>query len=89
MGSVGIDYCAPCGLPDHAVDVQRAVLERYGQQVDGVEPVTADRGISEVRVDGGVFEVRAGGEVVFDKATDDYHVDAIVEAVGDRAAATA
>lgn len=80
MSSVEIEYCVPCGLLDRAVDVQRAVLEQYGQQIDGVELVTGG---------GGVFEVRAAGETVFDEENDVYDVDAIVDAVGDRVVATA
>lgn len=80
MTRVEIEYCVPCGLQDRAVDVQRALLDEFGQQVEGVELVTGD---------GGVFEVRVDDELVFDKETDEYDPDAIVDAVGDHVRATA
>jgi len=39
--------------------------------------------------DDGIFEVRADGDLVFDKNTDDYEADAIVDAVGERVGAAA
>lgn len=80
MTHVEIEYCVPCGHLNHAVDVQTAILEEYGQGVEGVELRTGD---------GGVFEVRVDDEQVFDKETDEFDVEAIVDAVGDRVGATA
>lgn len=80
MTRVEIEYCVPCGMQDRAVDVQRAVLDEFGQAVEGVELVTGDNG---------VFKVHADGELVFDKEEDNYDVDGIVEAVGKRVRATA
>lgn len=80
MTTVEIEYCVPCGLLDRAQDLQAALLAEHGQRLDRVALVTGD---------GGVFEVRADDEVVFDKGTDEYDVDAIVEAVGERIPATA
>lgn len=80
MTRVEIEYCVPCGLQDRAVDVQRAVLDEFGQSVEGVELVTGDNGVFDVRVD---------GDRVFDKEADEFDVDAIVDAVGDRVQATA
>jgi selenoprotein W-related protein len=71
MTSVDIEYCVPCGLLGRAQDVQEAILDEFGQQVDEVSLVTGDDG---------VFEVRADGDVVFDKG-DDYDVDEIVDDV--------
>jgi len=78
MPTVEIEYCVPCGMRDRAVDVQTALLETYGQQLDAVSLVTGDSGVFEVSVD---------GETVFDKDEDDFSVDAIVDAVGQRATA--
>lgn len=80
MTSVEIEYCVPCGMLERAQDVQKALLSEYGQRLDAVSLVTGD---------GGVFEVRTDGDVVFDKESDEYDVDAIVDAVGDRVSATA
>lgn len=80
MTRVEIEYCVPCGLLDEAVQTQRALLEEYGQRLDGVELVTGD---------GGIFEVRADGEVVFDKDEQGYDLDRIVADVGEQVGATA
>ena len=80
MTRVEIEYCVPCGMQDRAVDLQRAVLDEFGQRVEAVSLVTGDSGVFEVAVD---------GELVFDKDEDDYDVDAIVDAVGEHVSATA
>ncbi|WP_459194464.1 SelT/SelW/SelH family protein [Halosimplex sp. J119] len=80
MTTVEIEYCVPCGMRDRAVDLQTAILEAFSQRVAAVSLVTGDDGI---------FEVRADGEVVFDKETDDYDADAIVDEIGERVGAAA
>ncbi|MFC6786244.1 SelT/SelW/SelH family protein [Halobaculum halobium] len=80
MTDVEIEYCVPCGMLERAQTVQTAILEEFGMEVDSVSLVTGDAGI---------FEVRADGDVVFDKESDEFDVDAIVESVGDRVGATA
>lgn len=80
MTRVAIEYCVPCGLRDHAVDVQEALLEQFGEELDEVALVTGDSG---------VFEVRAGGELVFDKAEDEFDVDEITRRVEPHVGATA
>jgi selenoprotein W-related protein len=77
--AVEIEYCVPCGFLDRAVDVQRALLERFGERLDRVALVTGDRGVFEVRVD---------GETVFEKG-DEYDVEGITDAVGERVGAAA
>ncbi|PSQ09871.1 selenoprotein [Halobacteriales archaeon QS_5_70_15] len=78
--AVEIEYCVPCGYLNRAVDVQTALLDRFGQQLDRVALVTGDSGVLEVRVD---------GETVFDKAEDDYDVEGIGDAVAEQVGATA
>ncbi|MXR41971.1 SelT/SelW/SelH family protein [Halobaculum sp. WSA2] len=80
MPQVEIEYCVPCGMLERAQDVQAAILEEFGMEVESVSLVTGD---------GGVFEVRADGEVVFDKESDEFDVDAIVESVGGHVGAAA
>ena len=80
MTTVEIEYCVPCGMLDRAQNVQAAVLERYGRELDRVALVTGDDG---------VFEVRADGDVVFDKGSDEFDVDAIVDSVESYVGATA
>jgi selenoprotein W-related protein len=50
-GSVEIEYCVPCGHLNRAIDTQRAILERFGRQVDGVRLKTGHRGVFTIRVD--------------------------------------
>jgi selenoprotein W-related protein len=80
MTRVEIEYCVPCGHLDRAVDVQTTLLELFGQQLAAVTLRTGD---------GGVFEVRVDGETVFDKAEDEFDVEAITGAVRERVQADA
>jgi selenoprotein W-related protein len=72
MTAVEIEYCVPCGFLDRAEDIQHAILQQFGQQVDRAALVTGDHGVLTVSVD---------GETVWDKADDDYDVDEIVRRV--------
>jgi selenoprotein W-related protein len=76
MTDVEIEYCVPCGFLDRALDVQRAVLQSLGEEIDRATLVTGDHGVFDVRVD---------GEQVFDKEEDEFDVDAIVRRVRERA----
>ena len=80
MIRVEIEYCVPCGMLNRAQDVSAALLRQFGEGIDEVALVTGDDG---------VFVVRVGDEVVFDKAEDEYDVDAIVRAVRPHVGATA
>jgi len=80
MTDVEIEYCVPCGHLNNAEDVQHALLEQFGRELDGVRLKTGDAGVFEVRVD---------GESVFDIAEDDYDVDEITRRVRDRVGASA
>lgn len=73
MTDVEIEYCVPCGHRETAVEVQEAILERFGQKVNQVALKTGD---------GGVFKVRVDDELVFDKSEDEFDVDDIVDSVG-------
>jgi selenoprotein W-related protein len=80
MTGVEIEYCVPCGHLNNAEDVQHALLEQFGQELDGVRLKTGDSGVFKVRVD---------DELVFDKAEDDYDVDEITRRVRERVGASA
>jgi selenoprotein W-related protein len=80
MTDVEIEYCVPCGHLNNAEDVQHALLEQFGQELDGVRLKTGDSGVFKVRVD---------DETVFDKAEDDYDVDEITRRVKERVGASA
>lgn len=72
---VDIEYCVPCGLRDHAIDLQRALLDEYGRGLDGVRLRPGH---------GGVFRVTADGETVWDKDEEGgIDVDAIRSRVGE------
>ena len=74
MTAVDIEYCVPCGMLDRAQDVQYALLNQFGRELDRVSLVTGDDGVFRVEVD---------GEPVFDKADDRYDVDEITRRVRD------
>jgi len=80
MTSIDIEYCVPCGHLPRAQEVQKEILEEYGQQVDDVSLVTGD---------GGVFTVTVDGELVFDKSEEGFDMETILERVDERVAATA
>jgi selenoprotein W-related protein len=80
MTDVEIEYCVPCGHLDNAQQLQAALLEEFGLELDGVRLTTGD---------GGVFTVRVDGEEVFDKADEGYDRDEIVSRVRERVGATA
>ncbi|MFB6360904.1 MAG: SelT/SelW/SelH family protein [Halobacteriales archaeon] len=75
MTTVDIEYCVPCGHLDRAVQTQRALLETFGQGLDGVQLTTGD---------GGVFKIRVDGELVWDTDEDGYDLESIVETVDSR-----
>jgi len=72
MPTVEIEYCVPCGFLGRAEEIQHALLEQFGDRLDRVALVTGDHGVLTVAVD---------GDVVWDKAEDDYDVDAITRRV--------
>jgi selenoprotein W-related protein len=72
MSTVEIEYCVPCGFLGRAEEIQHALLEQFGDRLDRVALVTGDHGVLTVAVD---------GDVVWDKAEDDYDVDAITRRV--------
>ncbi|MFA1610615.1 SelT/SelW/SelH family protein [Halobellus rubicundus] len=74
MTAIEIEYCVPCGFLDRAEEIQHALLEQFGDRLDRVALVTGDHGVLTVAVD---------GDVVWDKADDDYDVDAITRRVRD------
>ena len=75
MTQVEIEYCVPCGFLGRAEEIQHGLLSSLGQELDSVALVTGDHGVLQVRVD---------GDVVYDKADDEYDVDAIVRDVRER-----
>lgn len=50
--TIEIEYCVPCNYLPRAIDAQKAILERFGQKVDGVTLKTGAAGVFTIRVDG-------------------------------------
>lgn len=77
MTDVNIEYCVPCGLLEHAVETQETLLDRFGQDLDGVRLQPGH---------GGVFRVQADDDLVWDKDEHDGEIDleAITAAVRER-----
>lgn len=74
MTDVEIQYCVPCGHLDQAIDVQRELLDEFGQRLDGVRLTTGDSGIFVVSVD---------GETVYDnRETDEgFDIDTVKDTI--------
>ncbi len=72
MTEIQIEYCVPCGLLDRAQDVQRDILDEYGQSIDKVSLKTGD---------GGVFKISVDGEKIYDKEEDEYDFDIVKEKI--------
>ncbi len=49
--TIEIEYCVPCGHLPRAMDVQRSILERFGQRVEGVKLKTGEKGVFVIRMD--------------------------------------
>ena len=60
---VEIEYCVPCGHLGRAIDVQRGLLQRFGQRLEAVRLKTGH---------GGVFTIRADGDQILDARTDGF-----------------
>ncbi|SNZ13421.1 selenoprotein W-related protein [Natronoarchaeum philippinense] len=75
MTTVDIEYCVPCGHLDRAQDLQRAILQALGREIEAVTLRTGT---------GGVFRVDVDGETIFDIAEDEFDIDRIVRDVRQR-----
>lgn len=66
--TVEIQYCVPCGHLPRAMDIQKSLLERFGQKLEGVKLKTGD---------GGIFKVRVNDEEIYSKP-DEFDLDAVI-----------
>ncbi|WP_336361319.1 Rdx family protein [Haladaptatus sp. ZSTT2] len=71
MTDVEIAYCVPCGYLPRAEELQHAILTSFEGHLDSLTLRMGDHGVLRVTVD---------DEIVYDKADDEYDVDAIVRA---------
>jgi selenoprotein W-related protein len=78
MTRVDIEYRVPCGLLDDAIDTERALLNEFGQDLEGVGLTPGNNG---------VFKIRVNSEVVWDKDVhgSDLNLDLIAGAVREHA----
>ncbi len=77
--TVQIQYCVPCGHLPRALDVQRAILERFGQSLGGVT----------LRPGGhGIFTIDVIDERVYTKP-DEFDLDTLLTSIGQRVEAAA
>lgn len=72
--NVEIQYCVPCGHLNRAIDIQKALLEHFGQKLAGVRLKTGD---------GGIFEIRVGNDKIYDKA-DPFDLESIISSIEER-----
>lgn len=72
MTEVEIEYCVPCGLLDRAIEVEKSLLEEFGQDLEAVRLKTGD---------GGVFKVMVDDELVYDKDEEGYDEDRLKDRV--------
>lgn len=80
MTQVAIEYCVPCGMLPRAQELQEALLEEFGEDVERVALVTGDAGVFTVTVD---------GDLIYDKEEEAYDEAEIVDRVSERVGATA
>lgn len=76
--TVQIEYCVPCGHLPRAMDVQKSILERFGQRIEGVKLKTGA---------GGVFVVSVGDEVIYQKPAQ-FELNDVLTEIEKRAAAS-
>ncbi len=69
--TVEIQYCVPCGHLPRALDIQKSILERFGQKLDGVKLKTGDSG---------VFKINVEGDEIYSKPAD-FDLDAILSTI--------
>ncbi|MFP3915193.1 MAG: SelT/SelW/SelH family protein [Actinomycetota bacterium] len=74
MTNVEIEYCVPCGHLNRAVDTQKAILEHFGRDLEGVRLKTGH---------GGVFTIRVDGEEIYDN-TQGFDLERIIEDISVR-----
>lgn len=71
MSNVEIEYCVPCGHLERAIETQRALLNHFGSDLDGVRLKTGQ---------GGVFTIRVDAETIYDR-TKPYDLEEITQLV--------
>lgn len=74
--TVQIHYCVPCGHLPRALDVQKAILERFGESLGGV---TLKPGA------GGIFTIDVGGERVYTKP-EEFDLEEVLQSIDQRVA---
>ena len=73
--AVEIQYCVPCGHLPRALDIQKSLLEHFGQKLDGVKLKTGDSG---------TFKIRLESEEIYDRSQE-FDLDIIIAKVAEAA----
>jgi selenoprotein W-related protein len=71
---IEIQYCVPCGHLNRAIDIQKSLLEHFGQKIAGVRLKTGDSGI---------FEIRVNGDRIYEKA-DSFDLNTVISRIEER-----
>lgn len=69
--TVQIEYCVPCGHLARAMDLQKDILEKFGQRVEGVKLKTGG---------GGVFVISVGDDVIYRKP-EEFQLEAVLSEI--------
>ncbi len=69
---VEIQYCVPCGYLERALEAEKAILQAFGQEIEGVTLVTGEKG---------VFTLRADGDTIYAKP-EEFNLTEVVARVG-------
>lgn len=79
MTQVNIEYCVPCGLLDHALAVERSLLEGFNEDLTSVRLQPGH---------GGVFRIHIDTTQVYDKDVDgpDLDLEVVTETIRDTTA---
>lgn len=72
--NVEIQYCVPCGHLERALDIQKSLLEHFGQKIGGVRLKTGGDGI---------FTIHVNDDKVYDK-DDAFDLQALISSVEER-----
>lgn len=71
---VEIQYCVPCGHLPRAIDIQRSILEHFGQKIGGVKLKTGADGI---------FTIAVNGDQVYEKSQE-FELDQLIASISER-----
>lgn len=72
--TIEIEYCVPCNYLPRALDAQKAILEHFGQRLDGVKLKTGAAGVFTISID---------GEQLYSKP-EEFDIDSVIDGIARR-----